>query len=122
MIGGQGREMKSTVLTSRPGTETAWHRSRLSASRRLWHLRWLDTGRGDNSAYDIELAFLQRSGAAAFEKYQLPCFFFLFFDIFNVFIRIKMMKTLENLPHNRLSAAFIVIWQINLIHVGIFNN
>lgn len=30
-------------------------------------------GRGDNSAYDIELAFLQRSIAAPFQKYQLPC-------------------------------------------------
>lgn len=32
------------------------------------------------------------------------------------------MKTLEILPRNRLSTAFIIIWQIYLIHVGIFNN
>lgn len=42
-----GREMKSTVMTSRLGTETAWHRSRLSHMWNgscLWHLRLLDTG------------------------------------------------------------------------------
>lgn len=47
MIGSQGREMKSTVMTSRLGTETAWHRSGLSHMWNcscLWHLRLLDTG------------------------------------------------------------------------------
>lgn len=47
VIGSQGREMKSTVMTSRLGTETAWHRSRLSHMWNctcLWHLRLLDMG------------------------------------------------------------------------------
>lgn len=64
MIGSQGREMKSTVMTSRLGTETAWRRSRLSHMWNcscLWHLRLLDTGCADNSVYDIELAFFQNT-------------------------------------------------------------
>lgn len=47
VIGSQGREMKSTVMTSCLGTETAWHRSQQSHMWNcscLWHLRLLDMG------------------------------------------------------------------------------